>query len=64
LDEAVSIENAVDGLIENEGVRLKDEPVDLWPAVGYEYLARNLEADTGMRMAGLGLDPSEFEIRF
>jgi hypothetical protein len=63
LDVNISAENASDGLVSNEGHKLPGHICD-YQAVDFEYMARNLEADTGMRMAELGLDPSAFGIRF
>lgn len=63
LDEAISAENASDGLFNNEGHKLPGHQCD-WGVVDFEYMARNLEADTGMRMAEAGLDPSAYGIRF
>lgn len=63
LDECTSRENASDGLFSNEGHKLPGMECD-WAAVDFEYMARNLEADTGYRMAEASLDPSAFGIRF
>lgn len=61
LDECISAENAGDGLRENEGIKLD---IQRPCAVSYDYLARNIENDMGVRMADLGLVPSDYGIRF
>lgn len=63
LDEGISAQNASDGLFNNEGRALPDYEID-YTAVDYEYLTRNLENDTAMRMAEAGLDPSVYGLRF
>lgn len=63
LDECIALENASDGLFNNEGRKMTGDQY-AWGVVEFEYMARNLEADTGMRMAELGLDPAAYGIRF
>lgn len=63
LDEAISRENASDGLFNNENIRMSGSEYD-WGVLEFEYMARNLEADTGYRLAEIGADPAAFGIRF
>lgn len=63
LDEGVSMENASDGLFNNEGRKLSGYECD-WDAIDFKYMTRHLEADTGMRMAEAGIDPNEYGIRY
>lgn len=63
LDENISIQNAADGLKENEGVTLSAFECD-WTTICYEYVARNIENDTAMRIAEAGLNPSDFGLRY
>jgi hypothetical protein len=63
LDECISFENASDGIRNNEGLKMINDPYT-WGVLEYEYMARNLEADTGYRMAEAGLDPAQYGIRF
>jgi hypothetical protein len=62
-DECISRENASEGLASNEGHKLPGHECD-WAVVDFEYMTRNLEADTGYRLAEAGLDPSKYGIRF
>lgn len=63
-DPSISIENAQDGLRQNEGIRIEAGEEHLWPAIAFEEVARHIEADCGMQMAEAGLVPSDYGIRF
>lgn len=62
-DENVSIQNAADGLKQNEGITLAGHEYD-WCATSLEYVANNIHADTGMGAAEAGIDFSAFGIKF
>jgi hypothetical protein len=62
-DEAVSVQNAADGLKANEGITLSGYDHD-WCPVALDYVTNNIHADTGMRAAEAGIDYAKFGIRF
>ena len=63
-DLAISIENAADGLLQNEGIRIHGMHEYDWPAIAFEEVARHIEADCGVRLAELGMVPADYGFRY
>ncbi|MGF6996808.1 hypothetical protein [Paraburkholderia sp. GAS32] len=63
LNEYASIQNASDGRVNDGGPVIAPCSVT-WDADAFTRVARHIEADTGARMAELGLDPAAYGIRF
>lgn len=63
-DLAISLENAADGLLQNEGIRIHGVHECDWPAIAFEEVARNIENDCGVRLAELGMVPADYGFRY
>jgi hypothetical protein len=63
-DLAISLENAADGLVQNEGIRIHGVHECDWPAIAFEEVARHIENDCGVRLAELGMVPADYGFRY